>query len=115
MSNQINEVFALTAHWAALQGATALRSTPGLWEATLGEYNIAINAHREELKSCDGMTVPPMRVLVNAPKYVGAFMLADPTGGIGSPGMEDDYLTALRADIERLEAPQPPDREGGAE
>lgn len=93
----ISELFFEVAMWAAEQGADDLANKPGLWEGKLGEFNVSINAHREELKTCDGLTCPPLSLVVNAPKYLGAVIICDAGGGIGLMGMEADVLKALAA------------------
>lgn len=113
MGEQICEAFAMIGRWAVLKGADDLPGKPGLWEGVLGDFNIAINGHDEDLKSVDGLTVPPLHMLVNAPKYLAAFMLVNPSGGICAPGMEADVLDALCADIERLELANPKDTPNG--
>lgn len=93
----ISQLFFEVAMWAAEKGADDLANKPGLWEGELGEFHVAINAHGEELKTCDGLTCPPLSLVVNAPKYLGAVIICDAAGGIGSTGMEDDVLKALAA------------------
>lgn len=100
----VSELFATIAQWATLKGAANLPDKPGLWEGDLGEFRIAINAHMEGyLKTREGLSVGPMQMAVNAPKYLGAVMLLDVSGGIGAAGMEADVLAALNADIARME------------
>jgi hypothetical protein len=93
----VSELFVEIAMWAGEHGAVDLANKPGPWEGVLGEFHIAINAHREDVKTTEGLTVPPMSMAVNAPKYLGAVMLLAASGGIGAPGMEADVLKALAA------------------
>lgn len=102
--DHICEAFVVLAEWAGTQGAIDLAQKLGLWEGRLGEFNVAINAHREPLSSSDGLTVPPMHIAVNAPDYLGAVMLIAPDGGIGSAGMEGDVIALAKAEIAKAEA-----------
>lgn len=105
----IPELYALTAEWAILRGAERLNEQPGPWEAELGEFRVAINAHADEQKTSEGLTVPPFHFVFNAPKYLFAVMLVGPSGGFGSQGMEADVIAALNADISALR------QQGGSE
>ena len=100
----ISELYATVAEWVGARGDEPSK-WPGVWSATLDEYVIHVNAHREPNLSADRIELPPFGMCINAPKYLGAMILLDPFGGVGAAGMEDDVLAALRADIDRMAEP----------
>lgn len=100
----ISQLFITLVEWAGLKGADDLAQKPGLWLGELGEWRVAINAHREEQKTPDGLTVAPFNIALTQPRYLGAVMLLGAHGGIGASGLEDEALADFIADAERLKA-----------
>ena len=105
------EAYAALAMWAVSQGADNLPATPGLWTGKLGQFRVAINGHMEPNATDDGLTVPPLTMLVDNRDYLGCILVVGPNGGAGAPGLEDEIIALAIANT----PPQTPTKAEGVD
>lgn len=96
----VSELFVLIADLAMARGAPVpLSSKPGVWSTELGDFVISLNGHPETLPDPLGLELEPYFASVHAPKFLCVPMLLCASGGIGHAGLEDDVISAIKAEL----------------
>lgn len=92
MSKVADLAMALKAH--------PLNQYPGLWDYRFGDWHVYVNAHREPMKTTEGVLVPPFNAYVE--RLGWPVMVFDGFGGSCVGDGEDAFIEALDAEIERV-------------
>lgn len=84
---------------AKAMGVTNINQMSGCWEHSFDGWYIACNGHKTPTKCTEGPEVPPFHVYFACNGWPGGFV--SPANGMAIGGLEDKFIAALSAEIER--------------
>jgi hypothetical protein len=93
-------LFILLARLAEKDNAAPLNKHAGCWERQIGEWWIAINGHRDEVKCSKGPRVPPFNCYCEFNGWPAGIF--DPHGGViaaGAAANEETFAAAIEAEL----------------